>query len=317
MTRMLLGRLGQSLVTVLLVSIAVFVAVRAIPGDPAIILAGEDQSPEAIAAIREQYGLDDPLPLQYLAWIGQALQGNFGTSVRTGESVSSSILAALPVTIELSLLSMVFATVLGILGGVVAAVRRGRPAEWGANLLALLGLSIPNFWLGIVLILVFAVGLRWLPASGYVPFFTDPLDNLQRMILPALVLGSGMAAIVMRQTRSGMLDSLSSDFVRTARAKGLTEREVIGNHALRNSLIAVVTVLGLNLGHVIAGAVVTEQVFTLPGFGKLTLDGVFTRDYPLIQAVVLITSVSYIVINLAVDILYSLIDPRIRLGGRP
>ncbi|NYI71558.1 peptide/nickel transport system permease protein [Naumannella cuiyingiana] len=313
--RHLAGRAGQALVTIFLVSIAVFAGIRAIPGDPALVLAGEDSSPEAIAAIRERYGLDDPLPIQYLNWLSHAIRGDFGTSVRTGEPVIEAVLAALPVTLELALLSMLFATAIGVAAGVVAAVERGRPGEWLANGAALLGLSIPNFWLGILLVLIFAVGLRWLPASGFVPFTIDPLENLSRMIMPAFVLGSGLAAVVMRQTRSGMLEALSADYVRTARAKGLTGRAVVLDHALRNSLITVVTVLGLNLGQLISGAVVTEQVFTLPGFGKLTLDAVFTRDYPLIQAVVLITSVAYVVINLLVDVCYTLLDPRIRVGG--
>lgn len=315
MTRYLLNRLGQALVTMLLVSFVVFAGIRAIPGDPALVMAGEDRSPEAIQAIRDQYGLDKPVLVQYLIWISRAVRLDFGNSARTGVPVIDQILSALPVTLELALLSMLFATLLGIATGTLAAVKRGRPAEWFANALALLGLSVPNFWFGILLILAFAVAIPLLPASGFVPLGVSPLENLQRMILPTIVLGSGLSAIVMRQTRSGMLDSLSADYVRTARAKGLLGREVLVSHALRNSLITVVTVLGLQLGHVIAGAVVTEQVFTLPGFGKLTLDGVFQRDYPVIQAVVLLTSFAYILINLLVDLTYSVLDPRIRLAG--
>ncbi|OYN96961.1 ABC transporter permease [Enemella evansiae] len=315
MTRYLLNRLGQALVTMLLVSFVVFAGIRAIPGDPALVMAGEDRSPEAIQAVRDQYGLDKPVILQYLIWISRAIRLDFGNSARTGVPVLDQIVSALPVTIELALLSMLFATVLGIATGTLAAVKRGRPAEWFANGLALLGLSVPNFWFGILLILAFAVAIPLLPASGFVPFGVSPLENLQRMILPAIVLGSGLSAVVMRQTRSGLLDSLSADYVRTARAKGLLGREVLVSHALRNSLITVVTVLGLQLGNLIAGAVVTEQVFTLPGFGKLTLDGVFQRDYPVIQAVVLLTSFAYILINLLVDLTYSVLDPRIRLAG--
>jgi peptide/nickel transport system permease protein len=198
---------------------------------------------------------------------------------------------------------------------VIAAVRRGSLADYGGSLAALLGLSIPNFWFGLVLILVFAVALGVLPASGFVPFFEDPLDNLRRMIMPAIVLGTGLAAVIMRQTRASMLESLGSDYVRTARAKGLRDRSVVGSHALRNSLITVVTLVGLQLGALISGAVVTEQVFVLPGFGKLTVDSVFQRDYPLIQGVVLVAAFGYVVVNLLVDILYSLIDPRIRVSG--
>ncbi|MFI6698260.1 ABC transporter permease [Streptomyces sp. NPDC050509] len=315
MTRHLLTRLRQSLITLFLVSVVVFAGVRALPGDPALALAGEERSPEALAAVRESYGLDDNIAVQYGRYVGHALTGDLGTSSRTGLPVADAIAEALPVTLELAALSLLLAIVVGIGSGVVAAVRRGRPEEWLANAIALLGLSVPTFWLGIVLVLTFAIALPVFAASGYVPFATDPLDNLRRMVLPSIVLGSGLAAVVMRQTRAAMLDSLSADYVRTARAKGLTQRQVIGGHALRNSLVTVVTVLGLQLGHLISGAVVTEQIFVLPGFGKLTIDAVFTRDYATLQAVVLCTSAAYILINLLVDTVYSVIDPRIRLGG--
>ena len=222
---------------------------------------------------------------------------------------------ALPVTIELSLLAIAFATLLGVGAGVVAAVRRGRPAEWVANALALLGLSVPSFWLGLIAILYLVGGDRLFPASGFVPLRQDPVENLRHIILPAVILGTGLSAVIMRQTRSSMLESLSTDYVRTARAKGLRSGVVIRRHALRNSLIVVVTIVGLQLGGLISGAVVTEQIFGLPGFGKMTVDAVFQRDYPVIQGVVLITATAYIVINFLVDLLYSLIDPRIRVGG--
>ncbi|TXS39182.1 ABC transporter permease [Streptomyces sp. OR43] len=315
MTKYLLTRLRQSLITLFLVSIVVFAGIRALPGDPALALAGEERSPEALAAIREAYGLNDNIVVQYARFIGHALTGDLGNSSRTGLPVADAIGQALPVTLELAALSLLLAVVLGIGAGVVAAVRRGKPEEWIANVIALIGLSIPTFWLGIVLVLGFAIAVPVFAASGYVPFGTDPLDNLRRMVLPAIVLGSGLAAVVMRQTRAAMLDSLSADYVRTARAKGLSKRSVVGGHALRNSLVTVVTVLGLQLGHLISGAVVTEQIFVLPGFGKLTIDAVFTRDYATLQAVVLCTSAAYILINLLVDVVYSVIDPRIRLGG--
>ncbi|MCX4768671.1 ABC transporter permease [Streptomyces sp. NBC_01285] len=315
MTKYLLTRLRQSLITLFLVSIVVFAGIRALPGDPALALAGEERSPEALAAIREAYGLNDNIVVQYGRFIGHALTGDLGTSSRTGLPVADAIGQALPVTLELAALSLLLAVVLGIGAGVVAAVRRGKPEEWIANVISLIGLSIPTFWLGIVLVLGFAIAVPVFAASGYVPFGTDPLDNLRRMVLPAIVLGSGLAAVVMRQTRAAMLDSLCADYVRTARAKGLSKRSVVGGHALRNSLVTVVTVLGLQLGHLISGAVVTEQIFVLPGFGKLTIDAVFTRDYATLQAVVLCTSAAYILINLLVDVVYSVIDPRIRLGG--
>lgn len=315
MVRYLLKRVGQSAVTLVLVSIAVFAGVRALPGDPALALAGEERSPQALAAIRASYGLDDNIVVQYARFVGHALTGDLGTSARTGLPVTGAIADALPITLELAALSLLLAIVLGIGAGVIAATRRGRPEEWLANVLALLGLSVPTFWLGMVLVLAFAIALPVFAASGFVPFGTDPLDNLHRMVLPAIVLGSGLAAVVMRQTRAAMLDALSADYVRTARAKGLSTREVLGGHALRNSLVTVVTVLGLQLGQLISGAVVTEQIFVLPGFGKLTIDSVFTRDYAVLQGVVLCTSTAYIVINLLVDVLYCVIDPRIRLGG--
>lgn len=315
MSRYLLGRAWQSLVTLLLATIVVFLGVRALPGDPALALAGEDRDPASLQAIREQYGLDDSLLVQFWQFASHAARGDLGQSIRTGESVSGMLRSALPVTIELSLLAIAVAALLGVGAGVVAAVRRGRPAEWAANALALLGLSVPNFWLGLMAILYLSVALGLFPASGFVPFFSDPVANLHHLVLPALILGTGLAAVIMRQTRSSMLDALSADYIRTAQAKGLPPRAVVGRHALRNSLIVVVTIVGLQLGSLISGAVVTERIFALPGFGKLTVDAVFQRDYPVIQAVVLVTATAYITINLLVDLLYSLIDPRIRVRG--
>jgi peptide/nickel transport system permease protein len=315
MRRYLLNRAWQSLVTLFLATVVVFLGVRALPGDPALALAGEDRTPEALAAIREQYGLDQSLLVQFWHFVSSALRGDLGTSIRTGESVTSMLRTALPVTIELSVLAILLAAFLGIGAGVVAAVRRGRPAEWIANAVALIGLSVPHFWLGLIAILYLSVATGLFPASGFVPLREDPVENLRHIILPVVILGTGLSAVIMRQTRSAMLDALSTDYVRTARAKGLSSRVVIGRHALRNSLIVVVTIVGLQLGGLISGAVVTEQIFGLPGFGKMTIDAVFQRDYPVIQAVVLVTATAYIAINFLVDLLYSLIDPRIRVGG--
>lgn len=317
MARYLLTRAWQSALTLLLSTIVVFVGVRALPGDPALALAGEDRSPEALEAIRRHYGLDQPLPVQFAQYVERMAQGDFGVSIRTGTPVSSMLTTALPVTVELSVLAILIAAALGVGAGVLAAVRRGRPAEWLANGLALIGLSVPHFWLGLLAILYLSVATGLFPASGFVPILEDPVDNLHHIVLPAVILGTGLAAIIMRQTRSAMLDSLSSDYVRTAKAKGLRPRAVITRHALRNSLIVVVTVVGLQLGGLISGAVVTEQIFGLPGFGKMTIDAVFQRDYPVIQAVVLLTAAAYILINFFVDLLYSVIDPRIRVTGDP
>ncbi|MER8157375.1 ABC transporter permease [Streptomyces sp. NPDC094472] len=308
-------RVGESLITLFLVSVVVFAGVRALPGDTATALAGEEPTPEAIAQIRASYGLDDNIVVQYVRYVRHAATGDLGVSSRTGLPVLDSVLEALPVTLELSALALLLAVVVGVGAGVVAAVRRGRPEEWLVNAVALLGLSVPAFWLGIVLVLAFAIALPVFAASGFVPFGVDPMENLRHMVLPVIVLGSGLAAVVMRQTRAAMLGSLSADYVRTARAKGLSSRQVIMGHALRNSLVTVVTVLGLQLGHLISGAVVTEQIFVLPGFGKLTIDAVFSRDYAMVQGVVLFTSAAYILVNLLVDLAYSVIDPRIRLGG--
>ncbi|HEV2778918.1 MAG TPA: ABC transporter permease [Actinophytocola sp.] len=315
MGRYLLRRLVESIITLFLATVVVFLGIRALPGDPARTLAGEESDPEAVAEINAAYGFDQPLPVQYVRYLGKAFTGDLGTSPRTGLSVTDAIMHALPVTLELAALAMLVAILIGLSAGVIAAVRRRGPAEWGANSVALLGLSVPNFWLAQMGVLLFAIYFGVLPASGYVPFLDDPVENLRRMIMPAIVLGTGLAALIMRQTRSSMLEALTADYVRTARAKGLLRRQVIVGHALRNSLIVVTTVVGLELGALISGAVVTESIFVLPGFGRLTLDAVFTRDYPMIQGVVLFTATAYIVINLLVDLLYSVIDPRIRVGG--
>ena len=315
MRRYLFDRAWQSLVTLLLATLVVFLGIRALPGDPALALAGEDRTPEALRAIRQEYGLDQSLPVQFWSFVRQLVHGQLGTSIRTGVPVSSMMRTALPVTIELSLIAIVIAIIVGVGAGVVAAAQRGRPAEWLANGVALIGLSIPHFWLGLIAILYLSVATGLFPASGFVPLLEDPIGNLHHLVLPAVILGTGLAAVIMRQTRSSMLDSLATDYVRTARAKGLRPGAIIGRHALRNSLIVVVTIVGLQLGALISGAVVTEQIFGLPGFGKMTIDAVFQRDYPVIQAVVLVTATAYIVINFLVDMLYSLIDPRIRVTG--
>lgn len=315
MGRYLLTRLWQSVVTLVLASLVVFIGVRQLPGDPALAMAGEEATPEQLAAVRADMGLDQPLVTQYLAFVRNTFRGDFGDSTRTGTPVTELIATTLPVTLWLSAYAIVVAIVIGILFGVIAERFRGRWPEWVANAFALVGLSVPNFWLGILAILYLAVTLGWFPASGYVDVFSDPLRGLYYLTLPALILGTGLAAVIMRQTRASMIETMTTDYVRTARAKGLGRGRVLVRYGLRNSLIVVVTIVGLQLGGLISGAVVTERIFALPGFGKLTLDAVFTRDYPVIQAVVLIITVSYILINLAVDILYSVVNPKIRVGG--
>jgi peptide/nickel transport system permease protein len=315
MGRYVLRRLLESAVTLVLASFVVFLGVRALPGDPARTLAGEESDPATVEAIRHEYGLDRSLPVQYATYVRKAVSGDLGRSPRTGIPVADSIRHALPVTMQLAAFAIVIAVSIGIVAGVVASVRRRSVAEWGANAVSLLGLSVPNFWFGQMAILLLAIAYPILPASGFVSIFDDPVQSLRHLLMPAVVLGSALAAVIMRQTRSAMLDALTADYVRTARAKGLGGPQVVFGHALRNSLIVVVTIVGLQLGALISGAVVTEQIFVLPGFGKLTIDAVVTRDYPMIQGVALVTATAYIGINLLVDLLYSVIDPRIRVGG--
>jgi peptide/nickel transport system permease protein len=315
MVRYLIPRLAESVVTFVLVTIVVFIGVRALPGDPARALAGEESDPATVEAVRHSFGLDQPIPVQYVKYVGNALHGDLGTSSRTGLPVASSIGHAIPVTLQLSIFAIAIAALIGIGAGLIAAVRRRGPANWAANSVALIGLSVPSFWLGLMGVLVFAIAYPILPASGFVSVFDNPVESFRHLLMPAVVLGSGLAAVIMRQTRSAMIDALSTDYVRTARAKGLGGTQVVVGHALRNSLIVVTTIVGLQLGALISGAVVTEQIFVLPGFGKLIIDAVFTRDYPMIQGVVLVTATAYIVINLLVDLLYSVIDPRVRVGG--
>ena len=310
----LLRKAGAALIVVFLSSIVVFIGIRALPGDPAVALGAENRDPAVMAAIRHSYGLDKPLPVQYVKWISKVVRGDLGLDARQ-LPVGHTIVTRLPITLELAFLAILIGTAIGVLAGVIAAVRRGKVEDHTATASALVGLSVPHFWLGLMMIIVFAVDLHWLPASGYVSLRADPLGNLEHLLMPALVLGTGLSAVLMRQTRSAMLTSLSADYVRTARAKGLSEVAVIGKHALRNSLITVTTVVGLQLGALISGAVITEQIFVIPGFGRLTLDAVNERDYTLLQGVVLVAATGYVVVNLLVDVAYSLLNPRIRVSG--
>ena len=306
----LIRKAGAALVVLVLASMLVFVGVRAIPGNPAIALGAENRDPSVIAAVRAKYLLDKPLPVQYGHWIWLAVQGDLGTDQRQ-LSVGHTIASRLPISIELALLSMLVAVVIGIPAGVIAAVRRGKPSDYGVTVFALTGLSVPHFWFGLMLIIWFAVDLHWLPAGGYVSVH-HPIANLEHLILPAIVLGTGFAAVLMRQMRSSMLGSLGADYVRTARAKGMSEKTVVWKHAFRNSLITITTVLGLQLGGLISGIVVVEEIFGIPGFGSLTIDAVNQRDYTLIQGVVLVAAAAYVFANLLVDVVYSFLNPRIR-----
>jgi peptide/nickel transport system permease protein len=311
----LVRRIAISTVTFLLITLIVFMGVRMIPGDPARVMAGTDADEAGLQEIRMKYGLTDPIPLQYARWLGLALQGDLGESIRTRESVVKIVAVKLPITIQLACFSLLIAIGIAIPAGVFSAVRRNTAWDLLANAISLCGVSVPSFWLGIMLILFLSVRLHLLPASGFVPFLQDPLANLQRMLMPSFVLGAALAAVLMRQTRNSMIEVMSANYIRTAYSKGLAEWVVIFRHALRNGLIPIVTILGLQMGALMGGAVVTEQIFVVPGFGRLIVEAVFTRDYPLVQGVVLITASTYVLVNLLVDLSYSLLNPRIRVKG--
>jgi peptide/nickel transport system permease protein len=308
----LLRRLAIILPTLLFVSMIIFGLQQLLPGDPALALAGEERDPAVIAFLHKKYHLDEPLPVRYALWLGGVLKGDLGESIRINKPVRELVMEKLPVTAELAGLAIIVALAIGIPAGVLSAVKNGRWPDYAANVFALWGLSTPNFWLGFLLILLFSVKLGWLPASGFVSPGEDLGQNLRSMIMPAFVLGNAIAAVMMRHTRSAMLQVLGMDYVRTARAKGLAERVVILKHALRNALVPVVTLGALEFGQLLSGAVLTEQVFTIPGFGKLIVDAVFNRDYAVVQGVVLCTATAYIVLNLCADLAYFLVNPRLR-----
>jgi peptide/nickel transport system permease protein len=305
-------RLLQLIPTLFFVSVIIFSLQQLLPGDPALIMAGEERDPEVIAQIRQKYRLDQPIPIQYVYWVKGVLSGDLGESLRIHVPVLDLILEKLPVTIQLASMAIVIALLIGVTAGIISAVKKNTAWDYAANVFALWGISTPNFWLGIMLIFLFSVELGWLPASGYVRPGEDWKASLASTIMPAFVLGNAIAAILMRHTRSAMLQVLESDYVRTARAKGLLERTVILKHAMRNALTPVITLGALELGTLLSGAVLTEQIFTIPGFGKLIVDAVFNRDYAVVQGVVLVTATVYIALNLLADIAYILVNPRLR-----
>jgi len=298
------------------VALIVFLLMRSVPGDVVTNLVGlqGNITQERLAELRRLFGLDLPIHVQFGQWFSAAIQGDLGSSLRTGRSISGDLGMRFPVTLELTVLSLIIALIIALPVGVAAALNRGRWPDQLGSLFALLGLSIPGFFLGILLILLFSLRLEWLPPAGYVPFAEAPLTNLRHMILPALSLGLILAAATARIVRSTLLEVLGRDFVRTARAKGLAERTVIVRHALRAALIPVVTVVGLQFGQLLGGAVIIEQVFSLPGVGRYALEGINLRDYPVVQGAVLLIAAAFVVVNLLVDVIYGLIDPRVRYG---
>ena len=316
MLEFLVQRAAISIVTLFVISMIVFTGVRMIPGDPARVMAGSEADAAGLEEVRQKYGLGDPIAFQYLRWVGLALRGDLGESIRTRESVVKDGGDEAP-DHHRARRSCRCSLAVGHRhprrgpGGCAAQHHLGHPDQ---RRLARRRVH-SDFWLGIMLILFFSVRLGWLPASGFVPPWESPLGNLQRMLMPAIVLGTALAAVLMRQTRNSMIEVMSADYIRTAYSKGLAGRVVVFRHAIRNSLIPVVTILGLEMGALMSGAVVTEQIFVVPGFGRLIVESVFTRDYPLVQGVVLITASADVLINLLVDVSYSLLDPRIRVRG--
>ena len=295
-------------------SIVAFLLIRLVPGDPAIALLGLEADAQSLAALRKQLALDQPIVVQYATWLGHILTGDFGRSIQGGRAVFPLLLGALAPTALLAAASLVISLLIAIPAGIVSAVRRNSSADYAASMAALCGLSMPSFWLGILLILAFSIYLPLFPASGYVSPLVDPVAHLHHLVLPAVTLGAALAAATMRMTRATMLEVLRADYVRTARAKGLPRRTVIWGHALRNARIPIVTLVGIQLGQLLGGVVITETVFSWPGIGKMTVDAIFARDYPVVQGAVLLTATLFVLINLVTDLIYTVLDPRVRLS---
>jgi peptide/nickel transport system permease protein len=293
-------------------SVVVFLIVHLVPGDPATAILGLNSTPERVAQLRTELGLDESLVSQYVTWLGNVVTGDFGLDYSSGAPIGGLLTQRLPVTIELALIALLIAIVIGVPLGVLAAVRRGRASDAAAQGVSMLGISVPDFWLGIMLILLFALGFGVLPSSGWIPLSDDPVENLRHVALPALALGVGFAAVLIRVTRAAMLDVLSQDYIRFCRAKGVPESSVIFKHALRNAAIPITTVIGLQAGYLLGGAIVIEQVFSLPGVGRLVLDGVLQRNYPVVQGAVLVVGVMFIAVNLTADVLYTVLNPKLR-----
>jgi peptide/nickel transport system permease protein len=314
MVNFLVRRLLFMIPVALLVSFVTFMIIHLIPGDPARVLLGESATPQTVAALRHQLGLDKPLLTQYVLWLGQALHGNLGQSIQLQQPVTQAILQRLPVTAELGIISLVVSVALAIPLGVLAAGTRNTPIDWLINVLSLIGTAIPNFVLGLLLILFLAVVIRPFPPGGYVPFTQDPLANLRDLVLPVITLAAGAVAGNLRQVRASMIEVLSQDYIRTARAKGLRRGRVYFVHALRNALLPLLTIVGLQAGAILGGAVIIESIFLWPGVGLLAIQSILSKDYPVVQGVVLLSALSYMLVNLLVDVGYGALDPRISLG---
>lgn len=313
MTSYVIRRLLEMIPTLLLVSFCVFAMTLALPGDPTTAILGEDATLAQREALRDELGLNRSIPVQYFSWLGGLVSGNFGVSLRTGEPVANMLALSVPVTLQLTLFSILIAIAIGIPAGVLAAVNKGSLIDLFVGAVAMTSMAIPYFWAGMLLIMVFAVNLSWLPPSGFQPLFEDPLASIRSMILPALSIGTAMAALIMRQTRAALIETLSQDFIRTAWAKGARRNRVLYRHALRNSLIPVTTVVGLQIGTLVGGAVVTETVFSMPGLGRMIINGIFWRDFAVVQGGIMTIVLFVLLINLLTDLAYVLLDPRVRL----
>jgi len=312
MARYMLKRIAGVLVTAVVVLVIAFFLIRLIPGDPAGVALGPEATPERINEFREQMGLNQPLPVQFGIFVGRLLHGDFGTSIFFRQPVSQVILSRVETTFWLTCAALLVTLLIGVPLGVIAAVKRGTWIDQLLLLAALVGVSLPSFWLGLLLILLFAVDLRWLPSSGFPSvFLTGQIANLRYIILPAVTLGVAECALLARLTRSSMLDVLRTDYITTARAKGLKESRIIIKHGLRNAAIPIVTVIGFTIAKLFAGAVVTETVFALPGIGRLAIEAILSRDYPVIQALMVVVALTYLVFNLLTDLVYAVIDPRV------
>jgi peptide/nickel transport system permease protein len=312
MTQYIIRRLIQALFIIWGCATLVFFMLRMIPGDPVVQMLGPEYTPEAAAALRTKLGLDQPLLVQYMRWMGNVLRGDLGGSIASGETVAEAIASGLPKTLSLAMLSFIIALSIALPAGIIAALKRNSAFDYIASVVAFVGVSMPSFWFGIILILIFAVHLQWLPAIGYSELTEDGFwPWLQRLILPSLAIGAAYSAILMRFVRAGLLEVLGSDYVRTARAKGVRERAVVLRHALRNALIPIVTVIGIQLALLLSGTVVVETVFSIRGIGRILVGAIFDRDYPIVQGVILLIAVICVLANLIVDIVYTFLDPRI------
>lgn len=314
MTTYAVRRLAQSVPVLFLISAIVFVVVALIPGDPAMVVLGQGATAENLAAMRERLGLDQPLPVRYARWLGQTVRGDLGASVLSRQPVAVLIGRALPITLYLATLSLALAVLIAVPAGTLAALKRNTWVDLVCTTWAFLGISIPGFWLAMMLVYLFGVRLQWVPLEGYVGPGEDLAASLRTMALPAITLGVFLSGPLTRYLRSSVLGTLAQEFVLVARAKGLAERRVILGHVLRTSLIPFITVLGVQIGYLLGGAVVIENVFALPGLGDLAVSAIGNRDYPVIQGVVLVVAAGFVLINIAVDILYAALDPRIRVG---